>query len=434
MSNTVIKVENLSKQYRLGEVSTGTISHDINRWWYRIRGKENPYLKVGDTNDRTEKARSQYVWALRDIDFEMKKGELLGIIGRNGAGKSTLLKVLSRTTTPTLGAVKIKGRVASLLEVGTGFHPELSGRDNIFLNGAILGMTRSEIRRKFDAIIDFAGVERYVDTPVKRYSSGMYVRLAFAVAAFLEPEILVVDEVLAVGDAEFQKKCLGKLKDVSDQEGRTIIFVSHSMPMIAALCKRGIVLKNGSLVYDGTAAAAVHYYQNAGKENTGFLDYTDLQKRPGDQMAELMQAWVQDARGDIKSELKLSESFKVIVRYLVKMDTPLAPFPNFHFFDQFGQYVFVSAPQTKITDSGPPGEYLAECLIPADLFNAGYFSIGIALTFHHNGIHVSFFEQHALNITITEDMEKSVARPGNYAGELPGALRPLLNWNITQTK
>ena len=226
--STVIKVESLSKQYRLGQVGTGALSHDINRAWHRLRGKEDPYLRIGETNDRSTTGGSDYVWALKDINFEVHQGEVLGIIGRNGAGKSTLLKILSRTTAPTTGSIKVKGRIASLLEVGTGFHPELSGRDNIFLNGAILGMTRQEIKSKFDEIVDFAGVERYIDTPVKRYSSGMYVRLAFAVAAHLEPEILVVDEVLALGDAEFQKKALGKMKDVSENEGRTVLFVSHN--------------------------------------------------------------------------------------------------------------------------------------------------------------------------------------------------------------
>jgi lipopolysaccharide transport system ATP-binding protein len=244
--SAVIKVENLSKQYRLGQVGTGTISHDMNRWWHKIRGKEDPYLKIGEANDRTVKGGSEYVWALKDINFEVQQGEVLGIIGRNGAGKSTLLKILSRTTSPTTGSVKIKGRVASLLEVGTGFHPELSGRDNIFLNGAILGMTRREIQSKFDEIVDFAGVERYIDTPVKRYSSGMYVRLAFAVAAHLDPEILIVDEVLAVGDAEFQKKCLGKMKDVSVNQGRAILFVSHNLPAIRQLCSTGFYLINGT--------------------------------------------------------------------------------------------------------------------------------------------------------------------------------------------
>jgi lipopolysaccharide transport system ATP-binding protein len=241
---TVIKVENLSKQYRLGQIGTGTISHDINRWWHKMRGNEDPYLKIGELNDRTTKGESEYVWALKDINFEVKQGEILGIIGRNGAGKSTLLKILSRTTAPTTGSVKIKGRVASLLEVGTGFHPELSGRDNIYLNGTILGMHQKEIDQKFDEIVDFSGVERYIDTPVKRYSSGMYVRLAFAVAAYLESEILIVDEVLAVGDAEFQKKCLGRMKDVSGA-GRTVLFVSHNIGAIKGLCNTGLLLDNG---------------------------------------------------------------------------------------------------------------------------------------------------------------------------------------------
>src|SRR6201995_500347 len=245
MSDIAIRAENISKQYRLGEVSTGTLVHDMNIFWHRIRGKENPYLKIGETNDRTISGNSDYVWALQDINFEIKHGDILGIIGRNGAGKSTLLKILSKTTAPTTGRVMMKGRVASLLEVGTGFHPELSGRDNIFLNGAILGMTKKEIKNKFDEIVDFAGVERYIDTPVKRYSSGMYVRLAFAVAAYLEPEILIVDEVLAVGDAEFQKKCLGKMNEVSKSEGRTILFVSHNMDAIVRLCSHTLLLKDG---------------------------------------------------------------------------------------------------------------------------------------------------------------------------------------------
>jgi lipopolysaccharide transport system ATP-binding protein len=242
--STAIKIEHVSKQYRLGQIGTGTIRHDLNRWWQKMRGNDDPYLKIGDLNDRTIRGESEYVWALRDIDFNVKQGDVLGVIGRNGAGKSTLLKILSRTTAPTLGQVKIKGRVASLLEVGTGFHPELSGRDNIYLNGTILGMRRKEIDRKFDEIVDFSGVERYIDTPVKRYSSGMYVRLAFAVAAYLESEILIVDEVLAVGDAEFQKKCLGRMKDVSGA-GRTVLFVSHNIGAIKSLCNTGLLLENG---------------------------------------------------------------------------------------------------------------------------------------------------------------------------------------------
>lgn len=259
MSEAVIKVENVGKQYHLGQVGTGTITHDLNRWWHRVRGKEDPYLKIGETNDRTKKGISEIVWALRDINFEVKQGEVLGIIGKNGAGKSTLLKILSRVTTPTVGEIKVKGRIASLLEVGTGFHPELTGRENIFLNGAILGMTKQEIRSKFDEIVDFSGVERYIDTPVKRYSSGMYVRLAFAVAAHLEPEILIVDEVLAVGDAEFQKKCLGKMKDVSGQ-GRTVLFVSHNMPSIKTLCTMGLYMERGTVKFHGEINQAISKY------------------------------------------------------------------------------------------------------------------------------------------------------------------------------
>jgi lipopolysaccharide transport system ATP-binding protein len=262
MSNIVIQAENISKQYRLGKVGRKSLHDDINRWMHKLAGKEDPYLQVGDVNDRTVKASSDYVWALQDVSFSVNQGEVLGVLGRNGAGKSTLLKILSKVTAPTRGSIKIKGRIASLLEVGTGFHPELSGRDNIFLNGAILGMTRKEIQSKFDEIVAFAGVERYIDTPVKRYSSGMYVRLAFAVAAHLEPDILIVDEVLAVGDAEFQKKCLGKMKDVSTKDGRTILFVSHNMPAILNLCNKAMVLEFGRSVYAGETEASVQFYLN----------------------------------------------------------------------------------------------------------------------------------------------------------------------------
>lgn len=259
MSEIVIKAENISKQYRLGLVGSRTLAADFKRWAYKVRGKEDPFTKIGDTNDRSVKGTSEYVWALRDINFEVKQGEVLGIIGKNGAGKSTLLKLLSRVTTPTTGKIGIKGRMATLLEVGTGFHPELTGRENVFLNGAIMGMTKAEIKSKFDEIVDFAGVERYIDTPVKRYSSGMHVRLGFAVAAHLEPEILVIDEVLAVGDAEFQRKCLGKMKSVSG-EGRTVLFVSHNMGSIKTLCSRGMLLENGNITFDGAIDDCVNNY------------------------------------------------------------------------------------------------------------------------------------------------------------------------------
>jgi lipopolysaccharide transport system ATP-binding protein len=263
MKDIILKAENISKQYRLGQVGTGTLSHDLNRWWHQVRGKENPYLKIGDTNDRSTKGESDYVWALQDINFEVERGEVLGIIGKNGAGKSTLLKILSKVTAPTTGSIKSRGRIASLLEVGTGFNPELTGKENIFLNGAILGMTKKEIASKIDEIIEFSGCERYIDTPVKRYSSGMTVRLAFAVAAFLEPEILVIDEVLAVGDAEFQKKAIGKMQDISREGGRTVLFVSHNMAAVKSLCTRGIVLENGKVAFDGNIEESLSVYQKS---------------------------------------------------------------------------------------------------------------------------------------------------------------------------
>ena len=260
MRNFAIIAENISKQYRLGQVGTGTLSHDLNRFWYKVRGKEDPYLKIGESNDRSKKGSSDYVWSLKNINFEIKQGDAVGIIGRNGAGKSTLLKLLSKVTKPTTGSFKVNGRIASLLEVGTGFNPEMTGRENIYLNGAILGMRRQEIARKFDEIVDFSGVERYIDTPVKRYSSGMYVRLAFAVAAHLESEILIVDEVLSVGDAEFQKKCLGKMGNVSTEEGRTVLFVSHNLSAVRELCNTGLLLETGRLKIEGNISEVINSY------------------------------------------------------------------------------------------------------------------------------------------------------------------------------
>ncbi|MDO7135388.1 ABC transporter ATP-binding protein [Algibacter lectus] len=274
----ILKAEHISKQYRLGLVGTGTISHDLNRWWHKVRGKADPYLKVGESNDRSTKGQSEYVWALQDINFEVKRGEVLGIIGKNGAGKSTLLKILSKVTGPTTGEIKTKGRIASLLEVGTGFHGEMTGRENVYLNGAILGMTKKEIKSKIDEIIEFSGCQRYIDTPVKRYSSGMTVRLAFAVAAFLEPEILVIDEVLAVGDAEFQKKAIGKMQDISRGDGRTVIFVSHDMNAISMLTSRCVLLVNGKVKLTDTTPRVVSAYLNEYKEKLGLSEYVFFDK------------------------------------------------------------------------------------------------------------------------------------------------------------
>lgn len=279
MAQPIIKVENLYKQYRLGTVGTGTLSHDLNRWYHKLMGKEDPYEKISAVNDRTKKdASSEYVWALQNINFELNQGDVLGVIGRNGAGKSTLLKILSKVTAPTKGHIKIRGRIASLLEVGTGFHGELTGGENIYLNGAILGMTKSEIKSKFDEIVEFSGVGKYVDTPVKRYSSGMYMRLAFAVSAHLDQEILVVDEVLAVGDADFQKKCIGKMKDVSTQEGRTVLFVSHNMSAVQSLCNKGLLLVNGQVHANGLIEPIIKEYQTV--FNNGFTQEIDLKEHP----------------------------------------------------------------------------------------------------------------------------------------------------------
>lgn len=291
MSDTILKIENLSKQYRLGKVGTGTLGHDMNRTWAKIRGKEDPYLKIGAVNDRSSSASSDYVWALKDMNFEVKRGEIVGIIGKNGAGKSTLLKILSRVTSPTTGCIKVGGRMASLLEVGTGMHPELTGRENIYLNGAILGMTKAEISSKIDEIIEFSGCQMYIDTPVKRYSSGMGVRLGFAVAAFLEPDILVVDEVLAVGDAEFQKKAIGKMQDISRSGGRTVLFVSHNMASIKSLCSRTIVLKNGTVSFDGSTVHGIQAYldESAKIESSDLLRLTE---RSGTGLVKFQKFWI----------------------------------------------------------------------------------------------------------------------------------------------
>lgn len=302
-----LKAENISKQYRLGEVGTGTLTHDLHRFWHKIRGKEDPYLKIGETNDRSNKGDSQYVWSLRDINFEINQGDAVGIIGRNGAGKSTLLKLLSKVTKPTTGKIYTNGRIASLLEVGTGFHPEMTGRENVYLNGAILGMTRKEILRKFDEIVDFSGVERYIDTPVKRYSSGMYVRLAFAVAAHLESEILIVDEVLAVGDAEFQKKCLGKMGDVSKGEGRTVLFVSHDLNAVSQICNTGILLSKGLVEYKGNIRHAVATYLNDGNDDVIYLNTNDNTKKK----AFISEIQVTKTNGEVSKQYVYNEPINI---------------------------------------------------------------------------------------------------------------------------
>ena len=320
---TAIEFDNVGKQYRLGRVGTGTLSHDLNRWWQTtILRKEDPYLKIGQTNDRTTKGDSDYVWALKDISFKVEEGEVLGIIGKNGAGKSTLLKLLSNITSPTTGSIRYRGRIASLLEVGTGFHPEMTGRENIYMNGSIMGMTRAEITRKLDEIVDFAGVERYLDTPVKRYSSGMTVRLGFAVAAFLEPEILVVDEVLTVGDAEFQKKAIGKMNDVAHQGGRTVLFVSHNMAAVRSLCNNGVVLNNGTVAHVGSSQDCIEFYLHNNTIQDSLSATWHQQSFDNQKSIQLVSASITDINGAVKSSLSCDEDIIIHLDVVVKEQTP----------------------------------------------------------------------------------------------------------------
>jgi len=407
----VIKVEDLYKQYQLGQVSTGTLAHDFNRWMHKIRGKEDPYEKVTGENSREEKSDSDYVWALEDINFEARKGEVLGIIGRNGAGKSTLLKVLSKVTAPTKGCVKVKGRIASLLEVGTGFHPELTGRENIFLNGAILGMTKAEIRSKFDEIVAFSGVEKYIDTPVKRYSSGMYVRLAFAVAAHLEPEILIVDEVLAVGDAEFQKKCLGKMKDVSSQ-GRTVLFVSHNLAAVKSLCTRGILIEKGRIVFSGSADETVEHYMKINSQHLmPKVEFLSSEEALGNEFIKLKSVKAVPETPFITDDISIEIEFWNFSEGNV---VNLA----IDFIDLNEAIVFGSGFKFK---TGENNLCKASCIIPADLLNDGVYS----LEMYFNSAELRGL-CHLPNVINFEVVDKK--RNSAYFGKINGAVRPKLNW------
>ncbi len=427
MSDIVIKVENISKQYRLGNVGLGTLTHDINRWWYNVRGKEDPYLKIGEENNRAVKSESEYVWALRDINFEVKQGEVLGIIGRNGAGKSTLLKILSRTTTPTTGQIKIKGRVASLLEVGTGFHPELTGRENIFLNGAILGMTKSEIKSKFDEIVDFAGVERYIDTPVKRYSSGMYVRLAFGVAAHLEPEILIVDEVLAVGDVEFQKKALGKMKDISQGQGRTVLFVSHNMDAILRLCNSLILLQNGKIIENGDTESIITKYLSQELKLSALKKYKK-NGAPGSDTVILLSSMVVDFSLNNRTNYFITEQIGIkIVFEVLKLTDDLIL--GFNLYNQMDVHILSSHQKNK-KEKYDVGIYQTIVWLPANFLAEGVHYCGIAAMSYKPIFKVHFHDIKQFSFNITDLQSENTVR-GNYTGEFPGIIRPELNWNET---
>lgn len=369
-----IEFEHVGKQYRLGLVSTGTFTDDFYRWWtMHVRHKEDPFLKIGETNDRSHRGKSKYVWALKDINFSVEQGDVVGIIGKNGAGKSTLLKILSRVTSPTIGEVRVRGRIASLLEVGTGFNPEMTGRENIFLNGAIMGMTKAEISRKLDEIIDFSGCERYIDTPVKRYSSGMKVRLGFAVAAYLEPEILVVDEVLAVGDAEFQKKAIGKMQDVSKGEGRTVLFVSHNMAAVKKLCKSGILLENGEVKYSGNIDDTIRMYIDDGTIPSQSVYFDDLSTAPGNDKVRIKSFEVFPVKGDVVSVASGIHFRLTFMNYVP--DIHLDAVFELHTADDIT--IFHSGKVVSPQHDSKIGEYVVDFSLPPFWLNRGKYYMNI---------------------------------------------------------
>lgn len=407
MSKVVIKAENISKQYRLGLVGTGTVKDDLKRWWYNLRGKEDPFLKIGEANDRSSKGESDYVWSLRDINFEINQGDSVGIIGRNGAGKSTLLKILSQVTQPTTGKIYTKGRIASLLEVGTGFHPEMTGRENIYLNGAILGMRKHEITRKLDEIIAFSGVERYIDTPVKRYSSGMYVRLAFAVAAHLESEILIVDEVLAVGDAEFQKKCLGKMNDVSKGEGRTVLFVSHNLLAVKSLCNTGILLENGNIVKSGNIDLVIDNYI---KNTESFLQsFAIINKESNGILLESIKVSDNGTSGNFNINENLEFEIKVTSNKIFEGINI-----NIFFNSIDGINIFATCSESETLEKG---SFVYKCIVPKNTLNHIVYSIDLMVV--EKGPKILHNIKEVISI---EGFEGN--REGAWLEKFPGLIRP----------
>jgi len=432
--SVAIKIENLSKQYRLGLVSTRTISHDLNRWWQTsILGREDPYLKIGQENKLTTHNSQitthnspEYVWALRDINLEIEEGEVLGIIGKNGAGKSTLLKILSKVTAPTTGIVKARGRIASLLEVGTGFHPEMTGRENIFMNGAIMGMTKIEIRKKFDEIVDFAGVERYIDTPVKRYSSGMTVRLGFAVTAHLEPEILVVDEVLAVGDAEFQRKALGKMEDISKGEGRTVLFVSHNMVAIQRLCSKVLFLEKGITSEIGLTDNIISKYISRGQTLFSERIFNNDEQN---HYVTVLSARCSDINNLIKDTFSVTEEIHLNFAYKTKIEG-LQFIHGLKVYNEQDINVFNSHDtKTKRNFIRNVNEtYFVKCIIPKNLLNEGTYSISFALFLPQPFI-LYEHKMEILKFKLVDLVDGTSAR-GDYVGSFPGIVRPILEWSI----
>jgi len=415
--SSAIEFENVSKQYRLGLVSTGTIAHDLNRWWtMNILRKEDPYLKIGETNDRSHKGHSDYVWALKDINFKVEQGDVVGIIGKNGAGKSTLLKLLSRVTTPTTGEIRVRGRIASLLEVGTGFHPEMTGRENIFMNGAIMGMTRQEVGRKLDEIIDFSGCERYIDTPVKRYSSGMTVRLGFAIAAHLEPEILVVDEVLAVGDMEFQKKAIGKMKDVSRGGGRTVLFVSHNMAAVKNLCQKGVLLENGTVKYTGKVNDVIRMYIDGGVTPSQNVCFNDLSKAPGNDKVRIKSFEVLPVNGNVVNVASGIKFRLVFINYVpnIIMDA------TFEMSTAEDVVIFHSGKIISPQKDSKIGEYTVEFTLPPFMLNCGKYNIKMWFGENRRYLIWGFY-------THTFEIEDYFTKEDFTNGRLPGLLKFELN-------
>jgi lipopolysaccharide transport system ATP-binding protein len=425
MSEIAIYAEKLSKKYQIGkkqeryktlrDTVTDLFVSPFRRAGKLLRGQSASASELDET-----------IWALKDVSFEIKKGEVVGIIGRNGAGKSTLLKILSRITIPIGGFAEIHGNVGSLLEVGTGFHPELTGRENIYLNGAILGMKRVEIDRKFDEIVAFAEVETFVDTPVKHYSSGMYLRLAFAVAAHLEPEILIVDEVLAVGDARFQKKCLNKMQDVG-KEGRTVLFVSHNMPAITRLCKRTILLDEGSVLEDGPSHHVVSAYLNSGIGITGAREWNDPKKAPGNDIVRLCAVRVRTKDSRVTDAVDIREPVGLEIEYEV-LKSGYVLVPNFGFDNEDGQCLFVTIDHDPAWRQAPhpTGRFVSTAWIPGNILAEGTIIVGTGFTTDDFFI-THFDESHAVAFQVIDSLDGNSAR-GNYTGKYPGVVRPLLKW------
>ncbi len=419
MSNQVLKVENLSKLYRLGEVGTGTLSHDLNRWWAKTRGKEDPYAKIGQVNDRSSAAQSEYVWALKDVSFEVKRGDVLGIVGRNGAGKSTLLKLLSQITSITSGEIKAKGRIAALLEVGTGMHPEMTARENIYLNGAILGMSKKEISSKFEEIVDFSGCRMYVDTPIKRYSSGMRVRLGFAVAAFLEPEILIIDEVLAVGDAEFQRKAIGKMRDISKEGGRTILFVSHNMAAVKSLCTRAFLLENGMITKSGGTDEVVSYYLGGDMDATSVRNFepSPIEKNS----FKLLSFGVKAKGGAYNEPITRDKEIQFVVEYENNSVLPIDFTIKFKGDD--GEYIMVTS-TIEYSDKVKSGRGKTVMTTPAKFFNDGVFFLDLLVV--ENKSKAIIKEADILKFTVNPDPKPL----GTWMGKEAGFFMPDFKWEV----